>query len=57
MRNFVMVQRRGLNVWDWTVRGGPFHGATAYQLFQFAAQSDGALLAAIRRAGRPEPAA
>jgi hypothetical protein len=52
MRSFVMVQRRGLNVWDWTVRGGPYDGATAYQLFQAAAQADGVLLAAMRRAAR-----
>ncbi|HEX6370807.1 MAG TPA: hypothetical protein VF006_17955 [Longimicrobium sp.] len=51
-RSFVMVQRRGLNVWDWQVRGGPCSGATAYQLFQAAAQTDGALLAAVRGAGR-----
>ena len=51
-RSFVMVQRRGLNVWDWQVRGGTCPGATAYQLFQAAAQTDGMLLAAIRGAGR-----
>lgn len=51
-RSFVMVQRRGLNVWDWTVRGGPHDGATAYQLFQAAARMDGELLAAMRRALR-----
>jgi hypothetical protein len=56
-RSFVMVQRRGLNVWDWQVRGGPFSGATAYQLFQAAAQTDGALLAAVRAAGREGAAA
>lgn len=49
-RSFVMVQRRGLNVWDWTVRGGAWDGATAYQLFGAAAHRDGALLATIRRA-------
>ncbi|HYW13627.1 MAG TPA: hypothetical protein VE871_16820 [Longimicrobium sp.] len=52
MRSFVMVQRRGLNVWDWTVRGGPYDGATAYQLFQAAARMDGHLLAALRSAAR-----
>jgi hypothetical protein len=51
-RSFVMVQRRGLNVWDWQVRGGSYDGATAYQLFQAAAQMDGMLLAAVRGAGR-----
>jgi hypothetical protein len=47
-RSFVMVQRRGLNVWDWTVRGGAWEGVTTYQLFQAAALRDGALLAAVR---------
>ena len=57
-RTFAMVQRRGLNVWDWTSRGaGPFDGATAYQLLQAAAQADGELLAAIRGAGREGAAA
>lgn len=51
-RSFLMVQRRGLNVWDWQVRGGPYDGATAYQLFQAAARTDGALLAAVRGAAR-----
>ncbi|HEU0014973.1 MAG TPA: hypothetical protein VFQ45_14895 [Longimicrobium sp.] len=53
-RSFVMVQRRGLDVWDWRVRGGPYEGATAYQLFQAAAQTDGVLLAAVRGAARGE---
>lgn len=53
-RSFVMVQRRGINVWDWTVRGGPYPGATAYQLFQGAARMDGMLLDAVRRAARGE---
>ena len=56
-RSFVMVQRRGLNVWDWRVRGGPYDGATAYQLFQAAARTDGALLAGVRGAARGEPGA
>ncbi|HEX6037704.1 hypothetical protein [Longimicrobium sp.] len=56
-RSFVMVQRRGLNVWDWTVRGGPYAGATAYQLFQGAARMDGMLLDAVRQAARGGPSA
>ncbi len=56
-RSFVMVQRRGLNVWDWTVRGGPYPSATAYQLFQGAARMDGLLLDAVRRAARGEAGA
>lgn len=51
-RSFAMVQRRGLNVWDWTVRGGAYPGATAYQLFQGAARMDGMLLDAVRQAAR-----
>jgi hypothetical protein len=47
-RSFLMVQRRGINVWDWTVRGGTWDGATAYQLFQAAARRDGVLLARVR---------
>ena len=55
MRSFVMAQRRGLDVWDWTVCGGPWDGATAFQLFQAAAHRDGALLAAVRGAARGAP--
>lgn len=51
-RSFLMVQRRGINVWDWTVRGGAWDGATAYQLFQAAAERDGTLLALVRGVGR-----
>ncbi|NNC30133.1 hypothetical protein HKM21_12730 [Longimicrobium terrae] len=47
-RTFAMVQRRGLNVWEWRVRGGPFDGATSYQLLQSTAAADGAWLKAIR---------
>lgn len=53
-RTFAMVQRRGLNVWEWTARGGAWPGATAYQVLQAAARSDGRLLDAVRGAGRPE---
>lgn len=56
-RSFVMVQRRGIDVWEWTVRGGGWDGATAYQLFQAAAARDGALLSLIRGAGRGGAAA
>jgi hypothetical protein len=51
-RSFLMVQRRGVNVWDWTVLGGEWGGATAYQLFQAAAHRDGVLLASVRRTSR-----
>lgn len=50
-RTFAMVQRRGLGVWDWTLRGGPHDGATAYQLLLAAQANDGRVLAALR-AGR-----
>lgn len=54
-RTFAMVQRRGLNVWEWTSQGGTWPGATAWQLLQAAARTDGRLLDAVRRAGREEP--
>lgn len=56
-RSFLMMQRRGINVWEWMVLGGEWAGATAYQLFQAAAHRDGALLAGARRAGRGGTAA
>ena len=57
-RTFALVQRRGLNVWEWTSRGrGPFQGATAYQFLQAVASSDGELLAAVRGAARGVAAA
>ncbi len=49
-RTFAMVQRRGLGVWEWRLAGGPWEGATSYQLLQEAAARDGRLLAAVRRA-------
>jgi len=56
-RNFVMVQRRGINVWEWTLRGGGMAGVTSYQLFQAAARMDGVLLDAARQAARGDAAA
>jgi hypothetical protein len=50
-RTFAMMQRRGLNVWDWRADGGPFDRATAYQLLQLAARTDADLLSAVRSAG------
>jgi hypothetical protein len=52
MRNFVMLQRRGINVWEWRVRGGRHDGATAYQLLLAAAVRDGEILAAVRETAR-----
>jgi hypothetical protein len=49
-RSFAMVQRRGLGVWGWRLSGGPWPGATAYQLLQAAAARDGRTLAAVRGA-------
>ena len=49
-RTFAMVQRRGLGVWAWRLRGGPWAGATSYQLLQAAAARDGRTLAALRGA-------
>lgn len=56
-RTFAMVQRRGLNVWDWTSRSSDFEGTTAYQFLQAAAASDGAVLSAIRASARAEAGA
>ncbi|HEU0302682.1 MAG TPA: hypothetical protein VFR37_24690 [Longimicrobium sp.] len=53
-RTFAMVQRRGLNVWEWTTPGGVWPGATAYQVLLAAIHLDAALLDAVRRAGRRE---
>jgi hypothetical protein len=49
-RTFAMVQRRGLGVWEWRLRGGPWEGATAYQLLRAAAARDARMLAAVRGA-------
>ena len=51
-RTFAMVQRRGLQVWEWTAPGGAYPGATAYQVLLAAMQADAATLDAVRRAGR-----
>jgi hypothetical protein len=51
-RNFAMVQRRGIDVWDWRVEGEPFHGATPYQLLLATAAQDSRTLAGVRGAGR-----
>jgi hypothetical protein len=48
-RSFAMVQRRGLEVWEWRQPAGADAGATAYQLLQAAAARDGALVAVLRR--------
>lgn len=58
LRNFAMLQRRGLGVWDWAgeLPGGGPH-ATAYQLFGARMRADGELLATLRdRLAPPDPA-
>jgi hypothetical protein len=59
-RNFAMVQRRGLGVWEWR---GPFEvsegstpEATAYQLLTWLVREDVRSLAALRAIGRGEGA-
>jgi hypothetical protein len=46
-RNFAMVQRRGVDVWEWA---GELDGlrVTVYQLLSWLMRSDAALLAALR---------
>jgi hypothetical protein len=52
VRNFAMVQRRGIDVWDWTVRLEDGRRATVYQLLGHLAASDVETLAALRGAAR-----
>ena len=46
-RTFAMVQRRGLEVWDWRVDGD----GTVFQLLSWLAGHDGDLMARLRAAG------
>jgi hypothetical protein len=49
-RNFALVQRRGIEVWDWAAPDrGDEPGGTMYQLLAYLTASDGATLAALRR--------
>lgn len=50
LRNFMFVQRRGINVWEWRARGGFWDGATLYQLLGGAMLHDARLLAGVRGA-------
>ena len=54
-RTFAMVQRRGLEVWEWRAPLEDGGGApSAHQLLLWLAHRDGELLAALRQAaGRP----
>jgi hypothetical protein len=50
-RNFAMLQRRGIGVWEWRaeVDGAP---VTMYQLVSAVVDADGERLARVRQAGR-----
>lgn len=52
MRNFVMVQRRGLDVWDWKWSGSGMPDVSAFQLLGAAALRDVRQLELLRRALR-----
>lgn len=49
MRNFVMVQRRGLDVWDWAWSGPDVATVSAFQLLAAATLLDVRQLGQIRR--------
>jgi hypothetical protein len=48
-RNFAIVQRRGLEVWDWAADIGAGRAATVHQVLRALAEEDAATLAAVRR--------
>lgn len=52
-RNFAMLQRRGIDVWNWKVRIGAAGEATVFQLLSFLAHEDVETLARLRQARRP----
>jgi hypothetical protein len=51
IRNFAMVQRRGIGVWGWSVEAGDSQPATVFQLFTHLAQSDVNSLSTLRGTG------
>lgn len=51
-RTFVMVQRRGLEVWGWEGDLEPGRGATVHQVLAWLAERDGAALLDLRQAVR-----
>jgi hypothetical protein len=51
-RTFVMVQRRGLDVWEWAGEVEPGQPATVYQLLCWLAALDGEALLGLRAAVR-----
>ena len=51
-RTFVMVQRRGLEVWGWAGEVGGDQSATVHQVLSWLAERDGIALLDLRRATR-----
>jgi hypothetical protein len=51
-RNFAALQRRGLEVWDWTAPLEEGGEVTAAQLVRYGLQVDGDVLGEVRSAGR-----
>lgn len=51
-RTFALVQRRGLEVWEWRAPLPSGSAVTVYQLLLWLAKQDAALLAELRRARR-----
>lgn len=47
-RNFAMVQRRGIDVWQWEGRTDGEHRATIFQVLTLLAREDVSALAAVR---------
>ena len=47
-RNFAMVQRRGIEVWDWGAAAGTVTRASVFQVLTRLAQSDVEALARLR---------
>lgn len=47
-RNFAMLQRRGINVWDWTVEVEPSVPATVFQLLSLLVRRDVEFLGRLR---------
>jgi hypothetical protein len=56
-RNFALVQRRGVDVWEWEAPVGGGRVATVYQILTFLARGDVDALASIRDRSRSGPPA
>ena len=52
-RNFAMLQRRGINVWDWSVEVDGSTRATVFQLLTLLARRDVELLGRLRTRRAP----